>query len=86
MIEYAITEFTLRLQFPYGTAKVQKFKPENTIGDVERWIKSNVSSAYGRNVVLESAFPKKDFSRADFGQSLLDAQLCPRSQLMVKYV
>lgn len=81
-----ITDCTLRLQFPDGTAKVQKFKPEDTIGDVERWIRTNVPSASGRSITLESAFPKKDFTRSNFGQTLLDAQLCPRSQLMVKYV
>ncbi|KAK8894579.1 hypothetical protein M9Y10_023015 [Tritrichomonas musculus] len=81
-----ITDCTLRLQFPDGTAKVQKFKPEDTIGNVITWIKSNVPAAAYQLIALESAFPKKDFTQANSGQTLLDAQLCPRSQLMVKYV
>ena len=81
----APTECTLRLQMENGTAHVAKFQPTDTLSQVEKWIKSNVSEAAGKTITFEIAFPRKVLTRADFAKTLLDLGLCPRSQLMVKY-
>ncbi|KAH0786932.1 Thioredoxin family protein [Histomonas meleagridis] len=80
------TECTLRLVLPDGTAKVQKFAPNQTLEDVYNFLRQNVSGVrVVRNVSFEIAFPHRVLTRNNFAETLSDLKLVPRAQLMVKY-
>ncbi|OHT16407.1 Thioredoxin family protein [Tritrichomonas foetus] len=80
------TECTLRLQMPDGSAPIQKFTPQQTLLDVEKWIRANIPASQNKVISFEMTFPRTIFTNDHFNKSLLDLQLCPRSQLMVKLV
>ena len=81
----AVTECQLRLVFPDNSAQVLKFNPHETMYDVETTLRS-VKSGLPRKIGFEIPYPRSMISQDSFSLTLEALQLCPRSQLNVKFL
>lgn len=78
------TECTLQLLFTAdGTKDIAKFKPEQTLLDVEQHVRQNPK--FARSMIsFETTFPRAVIPKSDYSKTLKDLGLMPRSQLCVK--
>lgn len=79
-----ITEATLQLVFPDNSKKVMKFKAEENLYAVEAKVKEQISLG-GRSIVFYTTIPRADIPKSNWGKSLLELKLAPRTQLGVRF-
>ncbi|EAX86637.1 Thioredoxin family protein [Trichomonas vaginalis G3] len=79
------TEATIQFVLPDNTKKVIKFPLDATISDVEKKVKSEIPQLASRIIQFETVIPRILIPKSDYGKTLTDLHLTPRSQLCVKY-
>lgn len=80
------TECTLKLVLPDGSSLVEKFQPTDRMADVGARIQNARPELRGRNLGFEMTFPRRLIQRSEYSMTLVDLQLMPRAQLMVKFL
>jgi thiol-disulfide isomerase/thioredoxin len=84
------SDCTLKLVFdgpaPSSHPIIQKFRADNTLGDVCQYVCANVAGAAKKKIAFETLMPRQRLENDRFGESLSALGLAPRAQLFVKYL
>ena len=82
MIE-CFSEFS-RLQFrlPDGVARTQQFSATTTLGEVRDWVQTEVPMTFP-DFALSTSFPRREYTRAEDGQTLQQLSLVPNAVMLI---
>jgi hypothetical protein len=73
------TECTLQIKLLDGSSVTEKFPATDTLQSVKNWVQGKSGKS---SFNLMTNFPKKVYKSSDLKQSLKEAGLCPRGQLI----
>ncbi|KAM3917145.1 UBX domain-containing protein 4 [Leptodactylus fuscus] len=73
-----------RIQFrlPDGSSFTNQFPSEAPLEDARRFAAQTVGNAYG-NFSLATMFPRREFTKEDYGKSLLSLELAPSASIVL---
>lgn len=79
-----VTSNTTRLQFklPDGSSSTHEFENSDTLDIVICYIKSNLPLPFS-NFTLSTVFPRREFTKNDYSQTLVDLQLSPTAVILI---
>ena len=74
-----------RVQFrlPNGVAQTHRFAPEDTIGDLYKFVIDEMQTTYGSNISLSTTFPSRNLDSEPREMSLRDAGLVPSPTILI---